>query len=98
MTAANAERRTKSARELAEQFGISERHVRRLIAEPRQDFLTRAAARRQQVVKLRSQGLTYAEIAEQMDISASAVGRLMWSARRHGEVDDAADGDRTTPV
>lgn len=82
MTAERPQRRTKTARELAEQFGISQRHVRRMIAEPRAEFLGRAAARRETAVRLRAQGLTYAQIAEETGIPVGTARRLVHEARK----------------
>lgn len=79
-------RRSITARELAERLGSSERTARRLIAEPRDDYLGRAKARRDKAVELRKQGLKYREIAEAMELSTGIVGRLLHDARRHGEI------------
>lgn len=78
-------RRRLTAREIAERTGKSVRTVYRYTAEPRADFLARAAARRAEAVKLRSEGLKYAEIAERMEISTGIVGRLIHDARARGE-------------
>lgn len=76
------QRRAITAKELAQKLGSSERTARRLVAEPREDFLARAQARRMQVVELRERGLKYREIAEQMGISTGAVGRILHDARK----------------
>ena len=78
-------RRRLTAREIADRTGKSVRTVYRYTAEPRADFLARAAARRSEAVKLRSEGRKYAEIAERMNISTGIVGRLIHDARKHGE-------------
>lgn len=70
-------RRTKTARELAEKFGVSERTIRTMIAEPRADFLARANAKRQQVAELRANGLSVRAIAQETGISKSTVGRYV---------------------
>nr|CDL66209.1 unnamed protein product [uncultured bacterium] len=77
MVAENPVRRKKTARELAEQLGISQSTVRRLMAEPRADFLARANAKRQQVAELRATGLSVRAIAQETGISKSAVGRYV---------------------
>lgn len=82
MPAENPVRRTKTARELAAQLGVSERTIRNVVAEPRHEFEARARARRDRAVKLRTQGLKYKEIAEEMEISVGAVGRLLHDARK----------------
>ncbi|MGI4894119.1 MAG: helix-turn-helix domain-containing protein [Janthinobacterium lividum] len=89
MGAENPERRTQTAKELALRFGVSDRTIRRLIAEPRDEFRARAAARRAHAVDLRTQGLTYAEIADVMECSTGTVGRLLHDARKLAEREDA---------
>ncbi|WP_137726465.1 helix-turn-helix domain-containing protein [Prescottella subtropica] len=76
------QRRSITARELAERLGSSERTARRLIAEPRDEFLERAKVRRDRIVALRKQGLKYKDIAEEMGISTGAVGRILHDARK----------------
>ena len=90
MPAENPVRRTKTARELAAQLGVSERTIRNVVAEPRHEFEARARTRRDQAVKLRTQGLKYKEIAEEMGISVGAVGRLLHDARKLQEGRTAA--------
>ncbi|WP_072691529.1 sigma factor-like helix-turn-helix DNA-binding protein [Rhodococcus marinonascens] len=80
--AQSQQRRSITARELAERLGSSERTARRLIAEPRDQFLERAQTRRDRVVALRNQGMKYKEIAEEMGISTGAVGRILHDARK----------------
>ncbi len=65
-------RRKRTAREMAAQLGASERTVRNIIAEPRTEFLSRAAAKRKMAVELREQGHTYSEIATTMGLSIAA--------------------------
>lgn len=76
------QRRAITAKELAQRLGSSERTARRLVAEPRQEFLERAQARRTQVVGLRKQGMKYTEIAEKLGITTGAVGRILHDARK----------------
>ena len=82
MSARTPARRKKTARELAEQFGSSTRTVRRLVAEPREEFLARAAANRARAVELRGQGLLYREIATEMGVTTGTVGKLLHDARK----------------
>lgn len=77
MVAENPVRRKKTARELAEQLGISISTVRRLMAEPRDQYLARANAKREQVAALRSQGLSVRAIASELGIPKSTVGRYV---------------------
>lgn len=76
------QRRSITAKELARRLGSSERTARRLIAEPRDQFLERAELRRKQVVELREQGMKYREIAEKLEMSTGAVGRILHDARK----------------
>lgn len=77
MPAQIQKRRTKTAREIAEKFGISERTVRTMIAEPRDEYLARASTKREQAAELRAEGLSVRAIAEKMGISKSAAGRYV---------------------
>ncbi len=88
MTARVPERRTKTGRELAAEFGVSRSTVVRIIAEPRHEYERRARQRRAMAVSLRLQGLTYREIA---DRTGDSVGCLLAQARRHGEWPAAAE-------
>jgi len=76
-------RRKRTAREMAAQLGASERTVRNIIAEPRSEFLNRAATKRTRAVELREQGHTYAEIATTMRLPIGSVGKLLHDARKH---------------
>lgn len=80
--ALSPQRRSVTARELAERLGSSERTARRLVAEPRDEFLGRAKERRDRVVALRKQGMKYKDIAEKMGLSTGAVGRILHDARK----------------
>lgn len=83
MTAKNPVRRSVPAKELARQFGVSERTVRRLIAEPINERLARAAAHRAEALQLREvEGLPYAQIAEQMGVPLGTAKRLVHTARK----------------
>ena len=69
--------RPKTAREIAHRFGISERTVRTMIAEPRDQYLARADHKRKQAAELRAQGLSVRRIAEQIVVSKSTAGRYV---------------------
>lgn len=90
MTAKNPVRRNVPARVLAEQFGSSERTVRRIVAEPRADFLRRAEARRARVWEMRQQGMSYQEIATELDCPVGTVGTMLRKARQERETDAEA--------
>ncbi len=83
MSARAQQRREVTARELAARIGSSERTARRLVAEPREDFLVRAAAKRKIAVELRERGHTYSEIATTMGLTIGSVGKLLHDARKH---------------
>lgn len=82
--AETATRRSMTAREGAVQLGVSPRTIRRLVAEPRDDFEDRARERRVRAAQLRNAGASYKEIADEMEISTGAVGALLHIARREG--------------
>ncbi|MEV6073418.1 replication protein RepB [Nocardia sp. NPDC052001] len=84
MSAKAPQRRSVTARELAERLGSSVRTAQRLVAEPRDDFETRARERRERAARLRNAGWSYKEIADDMEISTGAVGALLHIARREG--------------
>jgi predicted DNA-binding transcriptional regulator YafY len=81
-----------TARELAEEFGVTPRQIRRIIAEPRAEFLARAAERRETAARLRAAGLSYAECAAEMSTTPAVVRRLMadaWKAAERNAVPSA---------
>jgi transposase len=77
MAAKNPVRRTRTARELAEQYGASRRTIQRMIAEPREEFEARAAAKRARAQQLRLEGASYRQIAEELGISIGSVSSLL---------------------
>jgi DNA-directed RNA polymerase specialized sigma24 family protein len=87
MPAENPVRRSKTAKEMAARLGVSERTIRNVVAEPREEFEARAQARRQRAVELREQGLKYREIAEELSCSVGTVGTLLHHARKSGTTD-----------
>lgn len=66
-------RRNKTARELADKFGVSPRTIQRMVAESREDYLARAQDRHERIRALRAEGLTMRAIAEREGVSARAV-------------------------
>ncbi len=85
MSALDPRRRKITAKEVGARVGISERHVRRLAAEPRAEFLARAKARRLTAARLRIQGLSYAEIAAKTNTTSHMARQLVCKARKLGE-------------
>ena len=76
MTEPARRRRKVTAREAAERLGVSERTIRRMMAEPREDFVRRAKERRIEAATLRAEGLKWAEVGERMGISPNAARNL----------------------
>ncbi|MFZ3562695.1 hypothetical protein ACOKM5_42950 [Streptomyces sp. BH097] len=78
------ERRTVTARELADQFGVSPRTVLRMVAEERAEYEGRSRQRRDQIVELHRQGLKGYEIARELSVSAGLVSIRLKEARSAG--------------
>lgn len=78
------ERRTATARELADRFGVSPRTVRSMIAEERTTYEGRSRQRRDQIVELHRQGLKGYEIARALNVSAGLVSTRLKEARSAG--------------
>jgi DNA-binding NarL/FixJ family response regulator len=74
-------RRNKTARELAELTGRSERWVRYARAEWRASYEDRAAGRREQIVALHRRGWTGKQIAAELDVSEGLVSARLREAR-----------------
>jgi len=94
------QRRTRTARELAEEHGVSPRYIRRVVAESREDYEGRAAVRRERAAALRSEGKTYREIADELNCSTGTVGRLLHEHRERSGIPQPGRGRRntTTPM
>lgn len=73
MSAVTPARRNKTARELAEQFGVSRRTIQRAIAEPRAEYDARAAARHARIRELRAEGKSMRAIAAEVGVSVGTV-------------------------
>lgn len=73
MSAVTPARRNKTARELAEQFGVSKRTIQRAIAEPREAYEARAAQRHERIHELRNDGLSMRAIASELNVSVGSV-------------------------
>ncbi len=84
MTIKKAEKRNKTARELAELTGLSERTIIRHYAQPREDYEQEAAARRKQAFELRQKGLAWKDVADSMNATIDAVKSL---AKRYKQQD-----------
>lgn len=83
MAAERPQRREVTTKEAAQRFGTSERSVRRIVAEPRGEYLARAANLRAEVIHLREvEKLSYKEISEQLGIPASSARRIITEVRK----------------
>lgn len=74
-------RNGKTARELAEMVGKSERTVMRHFAEPREEYLARAESRGEAVLRLRREGKSIRAIAAELGVSVGTVHRHIKAAR-----------------
>lgn len=87
MTPPTRARRTHTARELGERFNRSPRTIRRIIAEPREEWLARARQRQQQIATMRATGMTMRAIAAELKCS---VGTVHNALKTHGRADQVA--------
>ncbi len=73
----------KTAREMAEELGVSVSTVTRRYAEPREQYLSRARKREDEALRLKeTENLSDREIAEEMDVSYYAAIGLIKRARK----------------
>nr|WP_014235124.1 sigma factor-like helix-turn-helix DNA-binding protein [Arthrobacter rhombi]AER68057.1 DNA-binding protein RepB [Arthrobacter rhombi]AER68062.1 DNA-binding protein RepB [Shuttle vector pRMU824]AER68067.1 DNA-binding protein RepB [Shuttle vector pRMU824Km]AER68072.1 DNA-binding protein RepB [Shuttle vector pRMU824Tc] len=86
MSALDPRRRKITAREAAEQVGCTPRHIRSVVAEPRHEFLARAAERQRKAADWKDEGLTYREIAERLDCTPKAAENLVLRGRKARKV------------
>lgn len=91
-------RRTRTARELADERKVSERFIRSRVAERREDYEGRAAARRDEAARLRAEGSTYREIADALGCSVGTVGRLLHEYRERAGIPQPGRGRRSTTI
>lgn len=77
MGAENPKRRTKTAKQLADELGVSERSIRNIVAEPRDDYEGRAAEKRMKAQQLRTAGASYRQIADELEVSIGSVSSLL---------------------
>lgn len=80
MTALKPGRRPLPARVLAEKIGVSERTIKRYIAEPREQYESRVEARHDRIRELRAEGKSYRAIAAELNIS---IGTVHYALNKH---------------
>lgn len=86
MTAVKPIKRNRTAKEVAARLGVSERTVRRYIAQPREEFLAEARARQDKALELRESGLKWREVGEAMGgVSPATVFELAAKAKKRRE-------------
>jgi len=93
MTRAIIRRRRKAnitARAAAAKYGVTPRTIRRVIAEPRDDYLSRAEKRQDEALRLYESGLSYQGVADEMGVSRNAAAGLVRRARAKAEQLEAA--------
>lgn len=66
-------KRTETARQLAQRFGVSPRTIQRTVAQSRKDYLNEAAQRRARIRALREEGLSMRAIAEREGVTVGTV-------------------------
>lgn len=77
-------RRKMTAREAAQRFGVSERTIRRVVAEERAVYVGRAVSRRDQIIDLYRHGVKQKDIAAQLDVTPALVSMRLREARESG--------------
>lgn len=81
-SASTGQGRRRSARELAEEYGRTERTIRRALSEPRTEYEARARGRQELALRLHQKGLSYAQVAERLGVSRDSAAGLVRRARR----------------
>lgn len=66
--------------EAAKKLGLSRATVARYTSEPREQYEARVAERHERIRELREQGLSYREIAAELDISIGTVNYALKKA------------------
>lgn len=82
--------RTKTAKELASELGVSVSTVTRRYAQPREEYLQHARAREDEALALKEQGLSDHLVAEKMGITYYAAIGLIKRARKRRDLDPSS--------
>lgn len=80
MAALRPGRRPASARVIAEKLGVSQSTVKRLIAEPLDEYESRIETRHARIRELRAEGLSYRAIAAEINVS---IGTVHYALNKH---------------
>lgn len=91
-----AKERNMTAREAGKKIGRSPRTVRRLVALDREDYLQRAAEKRQKVWDMRALGYSWDEIAEVVDSTAGGARSLWYQHLKHQKQKEKQEKQRDT--
>nr|WP_013246614.1 hypothetical protein [Salmonella enterica]ADK26052.1 probable plasmid replication protein [Salmonella enterica subsp. enterica serovar Enteritidis] len=89
-----ARERNMTAREAAKKFGKSPRTIRRLVALDRDEYLKRAADKRQKVYDMRMSGCPWDEIAKAVKSTYHSVRSMYYQRVR--ELQDSTKKDTQT--
>lgn len=83
MTARHQRQRKYTAKEGASRTGISERHVRRLVAQPRDEWLAEKAAEREAIRAFHDEeGHSWTQTAAHFGLHVDTVKRRAYNARK----------------
>lgn len=82
--------RTKTAKELASELGVSVSTVTRRFAQPREEYLSQARAREDEALALKDQDLSDHAVAEKMGITYYAAIGLIKRARKRRDLDPSS--------
>lgn len=93
MTARIPQIRSKTARELAAKFGVTERTIRNHMAAPRSLWEDHRRAMRAKAAALRSTGMTWAQIGEELGCSDEAARAMAKRAAAEQSGRDPNTGD-----
>lgn len=86
MSALKPAKRRQTARELAQKFGVSERTIRRAVAQPRADYVAATHARQDEALRLRESGMKWREVGDALGgITDSAAYQLAAKAKDRRE-------------
>lgn len=69
--------RKHTARELGERFGRTPRTIRRIIAEPREEYLARVQDNRKRARQMKAEGASIKEIQEALGVSRATAYRYV---------------------